>query len=131
MAASGAAHAYQVDAWKGVVVSLLVGFFSSLFGIGGGVIHVPFLIVALSLPVNLVTATSHFVLSISAFVGAVTYLALGHVRLLTVGVMGAGILLGAQVGARLSLRAPGVLIRRILASTLVLVGARMIWHALQ
>ena len=129
--ASGAAHEYQVDAWKGVAVSLLVGLFSSIFGIGGGVIHVPFLIVALSLPVHVATATSHFVLSISAFVGAVTYLALGHVRLLIAGVMGVGILLGAQVGARLSLRVQGVMIRRILASALILVGTRMIWHALK
>jgi uncharacterized membrane protein YfcA len=129
--AGGVAHEYQVDAWKGVVVSLLVGFFSSIFGIGGGVIHVPFLIVALSLPVHVATATSHFVLSVSAFVGAVTYLALGHVRLLTAGIMGAGILVGAQLGARLSLRAQGVLIRWILASALVLVGARMIWYALR
>ena len=128
--AGGAVHEYQVDAWKGVVVSLLVGFFSSIFGIGGGVIHVPFLIVGLSLPVHVATATSHFVLSISAFVGAVTYFALGHVRLATVGIMGSGILLGAQVGARLSLRAQGVLIRGILAGSLVLVGGRMIWHAL-
>ena len=100
-------------------------------GCGGGVIHVPFLIVALSLPVHVATATSHFVLSISAFVGAVTYLALGHVRLLIAGVIGVGILLGAQVGARLSLRVQGVMIRRILASALILVGARMIWHALK
>jgi uncharacterized protein len=102
--ASGETHAYQVDAWKGVVVSLLVGFFSSIFSVGGAVIHVPFLIVALSLPVHVATATSHFVLSISALVGALTYLALGHVRLLTTGIMGAGILVGAQLGARLSLR---------------------------
>jgi uncharacterized protein len=129
--ASGAVHAYQVDAWKGMVVSFLVGFFSSILGIGGGVIHVPFLIVALSLPVHIATATSQFVLSISAFVGAVTYLALGHVRLLTTGVMGTGILLGAQVGARLSLRTQGVLIRRVLASSLIVVGLRMIWHALR
>jgi uncharacterized membrane protein YfcA len=70
-------------------------------------------------------------LSIAAFVGAVTYLALGHVRLLIAGVMGVGILRGAQVGARLSLRVQGVMIRRILASALILVGARMIWHALR
>jgi hypothetical protein len=36
--ASGATHAYQVDAWKGVVEASWWG-----FGIGGGVIHVPFL----------------------------------------------------------------------------------------
>src|SRR5262249_60152351 len=78
--ASGESHVYHVGAWKGVVVSFAVGVFSSLFGIGGGIIHVPFLIVALSLPVHVATATSHFVLSISSLVGAVTFYLLRHLR---------------------------------------------------
>lgn len=124
--ASGGAHVYRVDAWKGVAVSFLVGIVSSVFGIGGGIIHVPFLIVALGLPVHVATATSHFVLSISALVGAGTFLALGHVDLRTTALMGAGILVGAQVGARISVAADAVRLRQILAGSLALVGARMI-----
>lgn len=129
--AGGAAHAYHVDAWKGVVVSFLVGVMSTVLGIGGGIIHVPFLIVVLSLPVHVATATSHFVLSISAFVGAVTFLVLGLVDLPTTALMGAGILVGAQFGARASLAAPAVVIRRILAGALTVVGIRMVVHALR
>src|SRR5207253_2590148 len=83
--------------------------------VGGAIIHVPFLIVVLSLPVHIATATSHFVLSISTFVGAATFFALGHIDLPTVALMGAGILAGAQLGARLSIRTSPVTIRRILA----------------
>lgn len=126
----GAAHSYNVDAWKGVLVSFVVGLMSSVLGIGGGIIHVPFLIVALSLPVHVATATSHFVLSISAFVGAATFLALGHVHLRTVALMGTGILVGAQFGARASLRAGATTIRIILAVSLALVGTRMVLHGL-
>lgn len=124
--ASGGTHHYRVDVWKGVVVSLVVGVISSIFGIGGGIIHVPFLIVVLGLPVHVATATSHFVLSISAFAGALTFLALGHVHLPTVGLMGVGILLGAQLGARLSIGTSAGVIRRVLAGSLAVVGARMI-----
>jgi uncharacterized membrane protein YfcA len=124
--AAGEAHHYHVDVWKGVLVSLVVGVLSSAFGIGGGIIHVPFLIVVLGLPVHVATATSHFVLSISAFVGAMTYLILGHVDLLTVVLMGSGILAGAQLGARVSIGTSAGVIRRILAGALALVGARMI-----
>jgi uncharacterized protein len=124
--ASGETHHYRVDVWKGVLVSLLVGVISSIFGIGGGIIHVPFLIVVLGLPVHVATATSHFVLSISAFAGALTFLALGYVDLPTVGLMGAGILLGAQLGARMSIGTSAGVIRRILAGSLAIVGARMI-----
>ena len=129
--AGGESHVYHVDAWKGVLVSIFVGFISSVLGIGGGIVHVPFLIVACSLPVHVATATSHFVLSISAFVGGATFFALGHVNLRTTALMGVGILLGAQVGARISLKTSAVSIRRILAGSLALVGVRMIFHALR
>src|SRR5213079_759632 len=128
--AHGAAHVYHVDTWKGVVVSFLVGILSSVFGIGGGIIHVPFLIVVLSLPVHIATATSHFVLSISTLVGAATFFALGHVDLPTVALMGAGILAGAQLGARRSEERRPVAIRRILAFALAAVGIRMVLHGL-
>src|SRR5262245_30963676 len=124
--ASGGTHHYRVDVWKGVMVSLLVGVISSIFGIGGGIIHVPFLIVGLGLPVHVATATSHFVLSISAFVGAVTFMALGHVDLTTFALMGIGVLLGAQVGARMSIGTSAAVIRGVLAGSLAVVGVRMI-----
>ncbi len=129
--ARGEAHVYHVDTWKGVLVSIFVGFMSSVLGIGGGIVHVPFLIVACSLPVHVATATSHFVLSISAFVGAATFFALGHVNLVTTALTGVGILLGAQLGARISLKTSAVSIRWILAGSLALVGVRMVFHALR
>src|SRR5262245_46973937 len=128
---SGGTHHYRVDVWKGVLVSLAVGVISSIFGVGGGIIHVPFLIVALGLPVHVATATSHFVLSISAFVGAMTFLSLGHVRLATTALMGVGILAGAQLGALVSTRASAKLLRRVLAGSLSLVGARMLFDVLR
>ena len=124
--ASGGTHHYRVDVWKGVVVSLVVGVMSSVFGIGGGIIHVPFLIVVLGLPVHIATATSHFVLSISAFAGALTFLALGHVNLPMFALMGVGVLLGAQMGARMSIGTSAEVIRRVLAGSLAVVGVRMI-----
>jgi uncharacterized protein len=125
----GETHAYAVDAWKGVAVSFAVGFMSSVLGIGGGIVHVPFLIVVLSLPVHVATATSHFVLSISSFVGASTFWALGDVDVRITLLMGAGILVGAQLGARASLRAGPTTIRIVLAAALALVGLRMVLHA--
>jgi uncharacterized membrane protein YfcA len=125
----GETHAYSVDVWKGVTVSFGVGLMSSVLGIGGGIVHVPFLIVVLSLPVHVATATSHFVLSISSFVGAATFFALGAVDLRITLLMGAGILVGAQLGARASLRASPTAIRIVLAVALALVGLRMVLNA--
>jgi uncharacterized membrane protein YfcA len=75
--------------------------------------------------VHVATATSQFVLSISALVGALTFLWLGSVDLRITALLGAGILVGAQVGARASLRAGSTMIRRLLAVSLALVGLRM------
>jgi uncharacterized membrane protein YfcA len=128
--AAGEAHGYTVDTWKGVALSLVVGGVSSASGIGGGIIHVPFLIVVLGLPVHVATATSHFVLSISALAGTVTYLVLGHVDVRMAALLGLGVLAGAQVGARTSMRTSATLIRRVLAGGLALVGARMLVFAM-
>src|SRR5437763_12432544 len=64
------APTYRVDVWKGIVVSLFVGFMSSILGIGGGIIPLAVLIVPLSLPIPIATATSALVVARSAFIGA-------------------------------------------------------------
>jgi uncharacterized membrane protein YfcA len=99
----------------GIMLSFLVGIISSLFGIGGGIVHVPFLIVILGLPVHAATATSHFVLAITSLAGTLIFLRNGQVVLHVAAVMGVGVLLGAQAGARLSTRMRSEPIRRVLA----------------
>jgi uncharacterized membrane protein YfcA len=102
----------------GMLLSFLVGVISSLFGIGGGIVHVPFLIVILGLPVHAATATSHFVLAITTFTGTLIFLHNGQVVLPVAAAMGVGVLLGAQGGARLSTRMRSEPIRRLLALAL-------------
>jgi uncharacterized membrane protein YfcA len=99
----------------GMALSFLVGIISSLFGIGGGIVHVPFLIVILGLPVHAATATSHFVLAITSLSGTLIFLRNGQVVLPVAAALGVGVLLGAQAGARLSTRMRSEPIRRLLA----------------
>ena len=110
----------------GVALSFLVGAISSLFGIGGGIVHVPFLIVILGIPVHTATATSHFVLAITSLTGTLAFLRHGQVRLPVAASMGLGVLLGAQLGALLSMRLPGEPIRRILAVALAVFACWLI-----
>jgi uncharacterized membrane protein YfcA len=110
----------------GVVISFLVGILSSLFGVGGGIIHVPFLIVVLAIPVHTATATSHFVLAITSLTGSLVFLWQGQVHLAAAASMGLGVLIGAQGGALLSTRMPGEPIRRLLAVALALFAIRLI-----
>jgi uncharacterized membrane protein YfcA len=123
----GTVYRYHVELQLGIALSFVVGFVSSLLGIGGGFIHVPALIAILGFPVHIATATSQFVLAIMAIVGAVTHVAAGDLtdtwpRAVLIGV---GAVAGAQVGARLSTRVHGDVIIRILAVALVIVALRL------
>lgn len=110
----------------GMLISFLVGILSSLFGVGGGIVHVPFLIVVLGIPVHTATATSHFVLSITSLTGTLAFLRQGQVHPIMAMSMGAGVLIGAQGGALLSARMSSEPIRRILAGALLIFAARLI-----
>src|SRR5262245_42779664 len=62
----------------GAIGSAYIAILSSLLGIGGGIIHVPFLIRALRMPPHVATATSHFVLTFMALTGTATHVVLGE-----------------------------------------------------
>ena len=125
--AEGTVHRYNVELPLGVAISFVIGFASSLLGIGGGFIHVPALIAVLGFPVHIATATSHFVLAIMATVGTITHILAGDLgdvwpRALY---LAAGAVVGAQVGARLSTGVRGTVIVRLLAGALVIVALRL------
>ena len=129
--ADGTEHTYSFSVPLGMFLSLFVGYLSSLFGIGGGIIHVPLLTSLLHFPVHIATATSHFILAIMALAGTVTHIATGT---FAQGVhrtvyLSIGVLIGAQVGAKLSNRLSGVWIIRSLAIALGLVGVRLMLTA--
>lgn len=125
--ADGTEHSYTFSVPLGMFLSLLVGYLSSLFGIGGGIIHVPLLTSLLGFPVHIATATSHFILAIMALAGTITHIATGtfiHGVHRTI-YLSIGVVIGAQLGARLSNRLGGVWIIRSLAIALGVVGVRL------
>jgi uncharacterized membrane protein YfcA len=127
--ADGTEHTYTFSVSLGMFLSLFVGYLSSLFGIGGGIIHVPLLTSLLGFPVHIATATSHFILAIMALAGTLTHIATGtfvHGVHRTI-YLCIGVVIGAQLGARLSNRVRGVWIIRSLAIALGLVGVRLMF----
>lgn len=132
---SGASEHEEVDenlsnrrALAGSIGSGYIGVISSLLGIGGGIIHVPFLIRVLRMPPHTATATSHFVLTFMALAATVTHVATGefdHGLLPTLS-LSVGVMMGAPLGAMASTRLQGSLIVRLLAFALCLVGLRLI-----
>ena len=130
--ADGVHYHYAFDLRIGVVLSVFVGFVSSLLGVGGGFIHVPALARLLNFPVHIATATSHFVLAVMALTGTLVHIAQGvfvhGVR--RTALLAIGVLVGAQAGAWLSNRVGGKAIIRGIAVALAFVGIRLIMSEL-
>lgn len=116
----------------GSVGSAYIAVLSSLLGIGGGIIHVPFLIRGLQMPPHIATATSHFVLTFMALTATGTHIVMGEFEagLAPTLSLAIGVMMGAPLGAALSARLQGSLIVRLLALALCLVGLRLLVRAL-
>ncbi len=126
----GAKYVYSYDVRKGSVLSVFVGYFSPLLGIGGGIIHVPAMVEWLRFPVHIATATSHFILAIMATVSVIVHFYDGTYDdpkvYMTVLGLAIGIIPGAQLGAYLSGQLKGKIIIRALSVSLMLVGIRIL-----
>jgi hypothetical protein len=105
-----------------------VGYFSSLLGIGGGIIHVPVMAHVLHFPVHIATATSHFTLAVMALTGTLVHIVTGafHHGVRRTIALSLGVLIGAQLGARFSHHVQAQWILRSLAVALGLVGIRIL-----
>ena len=125
----GKHYSYAFNMRYGMLLSVFVGFFSPLLGIGGGIIHVPAMTEWLHFPVHIATATSHFILAIMATVSVVTHYIDGsyHDPLVLKMVVGLviGVIPGAQLGAYFSKRVKDKVIIRSLAFCLGLVAVRI------
>jgi hypothetical protein len=103
----GRTYLYSYRLWQGVILSVGVGFLSSLLGIGGGAIHVPAMIVWLHFPVEIAVATSQFILVFMSGGATSIHIAEGTLvgdSLGKAAALGLGTIPGAQVGARIARR---------------------------
>jgi len=129
MAAPEGTYRYGYRLWQGVTLSMGVGLVSSLFGIGGGAVHVPAMITMLHFPVQFAIATSQFILAFMSGGGTIVHLATGTLsgdQLVKAIALGAGTVPGAQAGAWLSRRMKGRTIVRLLVGALFLLAVRLL-----
>jgi uncharacterized membrane protein YfcA len=127
--ADGTVHEYAPRTALGALLSVVVGFLSSLLGIGGGILHVPAMVYLLGFPPHVATATSHFVLALLSLSAVLVHArdgTMAHAMGRTIP-LAAGALVGAQLGAGLSSRVHGRWILRALALALAAVGMRLLF----
>ncbi|ADH92531.1 sulfite exporter TauE/SafE family protein [Arcanobacterium haemolyticum] len=81
-----------------VVIGGCAGFLSGLFGVGGGMIIVPALMIILDMPQRQAAATSLCAIIITAATGSIMYATQGNVSINAMLLVSLGALIGAQIG---------------------------------
>ena len=86
-----------------IAASFFAGIISSFFGIGGGIIFVPLMVVGIGMTMKKAAPTSQFILLFASLSGIITHSMLGHPDFLQAGLLAAGAFVGGIIGARISL----------------------------
>ncbi|MCJ7455565.1 sulfite exporter TauE/SafE family protein, partial [Candidatus Bathyarchaeota archaeon] len=102
------------------------GVLAGFFGVGGGALQVPVLIMLLGVPVEIATATSALMIVVSALTGAMTHIQLGNVAYEFIPFIIVSVVVGAQIGVQIQRRTGPRTLRRLFALFLVVIGLRMI-----
>ena len=87
-----------------MLIGVAAGFMGGLFGVGGGIIVVPLLLLFLAYGPHVATATSLAAIGITALAGTVTFAVAGEVDYAHAALVGVPAALGAAAGATLQQR---------------------------
>lgn len=102
--------------------SFFAGIISSFFGIGGGIIFVPLMVVAMGMLMKKAAPTSQLILLFASTSGVIAHSLLGHPDFLQAGLLALGSFIGGLVGARLSLEIQEKFLQ-ILVSVVIIAAA--------
>lgn len=85
-----------------MLVSIIAGNVSGLLGIGGGIFKVPAMNILSSIPIKAATATSNFMIGVTAAASAFIYFAHGHLNPFIASTAALGVLAGSLTGVYIS-----------------------------
>jgi uncharacterized protein len=113
-----------------VLLGLTAGVMSGLFGVGGGILFVPTLLL-LGLGQVEATATSLLAIVPTAAVGIWRQARFGNLRVRPALVIGVASLVGVEAGVRIATSLSEHLLRRLFGVLLLAVAAQIVWRALR
>ena len=109
-----------------VMIGLLSGFASGLFGVGGGLIFVPLMVLLLNFNIHMAIGTSLVAIIPTALVGAWRHFASNQIDFRSAFILAVFAMIGAWVGAGLSLRLDVVILRKIFAVFLLVAAFQLL-----
>ncbi|UII55432.1 sulfite exporter TauE/SafE family protein [Cytobacillus spongiae] len=128
--AKGDSYVYGYHPVLGIGMAFVVGFISGIFGIGGGSLMVPAMIVLFLFPPHVAVATSMFMIFLSAIVSSMTHISLGNVNWLYAFALVPGAWVGAKVGAFINSKLQSQTLVAILRVLLIVIGLQLIYEGL-
>lgn len=115
-----------------VVLLLVLGFaagvLAGLFGVGGGILFVPTLVLVASLSQLEAEATSLLAIIPTVVAGAWQQQRYGNVRWRAALVLGLSAIAGVEAGVRVADALPEDLLRRLFALLMIIVAAQLVWR---
>lgn len=126
----GETFQYNVTYVPAFILSFAVGALSGLFGIGGGTISVPAMILFFGIPIQVAIATSMFMIFFISLISATTHIVLGHIVWAYVLFFVIGSYIGGTVGAKTSKLFKGKTLEWILRIVIVIAALRLILESL-
>ncbi len=114
----------------GLFAMVGAGVMSALLGIGSGIFKVLAMDGAMKLPIKVSSATSNFMIGVTASASAGAYLLRGDVRPEIAAPVAVGIIIGSFIGAKVMVKMPAQIIRKIFVVVLSIVSIQMIYKGL-
>lgn len=109
-----------------ILIGLIAGYLSGLFGVGGGVLIVPALVLALGFAQRRANGTSLAAVVPISIVGAIAYLVAGHIDFAVAGIVFLGSAIGAYAGVRLLHSLSDLVLRWVFIAFLIVVAIRLV-----
>jgi uncharacterized membrane protein YfcA len=113
------------------VLGFLAGVLAGLFGVGGGILFVPTLVLVLGLTQVHAEATSLLAVLPTALVGAWRQHRHGNVDLRAALLVGLGSIVGVEGGVQIAKALPEDVLQRLFAVFMLVVAASIAWRALR
>ena len=115
----------------GLSASLVAGALSGLLGIGGGPIKVPVMYIFMNVPLMVATATSNFMIGVTAAASAIVYYRRGDILVQYAAPLAVGVFLGSLLGAREAPRVHTKVVVYLLVGVMFYLAGHLILHLLR
>jgi len=129
--AAGTEIVYQPKRARiGLALMYVAGVISGLLGIGSGSLKVPAMDLAMELPIEVSTATSNFMIGVTAAASAGVYFSRGQIDPFIAGPVAIGVMGGAFIGSHMLGRTSSRLVRFSFLVVLTVLAAQMLFKGL-